>query len=69
MYLHLHASKTFNTDQTELLDKNKLKILLLNFSRRQETIRDERSITLINTQIKFFYMQQHRFWRLPLDKF
>ena len=61
MYLHLHASKTFNTDKTEHLDKNKLQIWMLKFSSRRDTIRDERSIALINTQITCCYMQQPAF--------
>ena len=69
MYLHPYASKTFYTDKTEHLDKNKWQIYTLKFSRRQEIIRDEWNITLTNTQITFCYMQHQAFSNISLDKF
>ena len=69
MYLHLHASKTFNTYKQEQLDKNIFKLYTGNFSRFQYIIRDEWNITLTNTQIAFYKKQQPVFLKFCLDKF
>ena len=69
MYLHLHASKTFNTYKEEQLDKNKFQLYAPNFSRHRYIVRDEWDITLTNTQITFYNKQQPVFLKFCLDKF